>query len=121
MNNTYNKLNVHKENHEKKVINHMANGLLSVSDATMDVNHANQLLDKEFTCTESVASEVSDSSKTDSEASRTPLAVSTERAPQNPIPSRTAKVNRVIYFTCSRRKSVSCFHLPFSLFPAAIK
>ncbi|XP_021853339.1 uncharacterized protein [Spinacia oleracea] len=95
LNNTYNKLNVHKENHEKKVINHMANGLLSVSDATMDVNHANQLLDKEFTCTESVASEVSDSSKTDSEASRTPLAVSTERAPQNPIPSRTAKESKL--------------------------
>ncbi|XP_021755771.1 uncharacterized protein LOC110720972 [Chenopodium quinoa] len=95
LNKAHNKLNVHKEIHERTVVNQLANGSLSATDASLDVNHANQLVAKDLTCTESVASEVSDSSKTDSDASRTPLAVPVERALQNPLPSKTAKESKL--------------------------
>lgn len=75
-----------------RAFNHLGDGSLPASDASLDLKHVNQLLDKESTSTESVASEHSDSAKTDLDATRNPSAVPTERAPQNPLPSRTAKV-----------------------------
>lgn len=92
LNDNYCNLNVQKENHEMTAFNHLANGSLSANDESPDVK---QLLDKEFPCTESVASEVSDSAKPASEASCNPLAVPTERAPQNPLPTRTVKESKL--------------------------
>ncbi|KMT12721.1 hypothetical protein BVRB_4g088170 [Beta vulgaris subsp. vulgaris] len=90
-----NKLNVQKENYEMRAFNHLGDGSLPASDASLDLKHMNQLLDKESTSTESVASEHSDSAKTDLDATHNPSAVPTERAPQNPLPSRTAKESKL--------------------------
>ncbi|KAL2944569.1 Polyadenylate-binding protein-interacting protein 4 [Bienertia sinuspersici] len=94
LNDSHNKQSVHKENHEMMAFSQISNGSLSTSDASLDCKRVNQLLDKEFTCTKSVASEASDSVKTKSAASRNFLAVPAEMAPQKPL-NRTAKESKL--------------------------
>ena len=84
---SFSNLNVCEENHKP------------ANDASLEVKHVNLVHAKEFTSTNSVASDVTDSAKTRLDVPSSPVAVPADMGSQNTLVNRTAKVKFGTFFT----------------------